>query len=67
MLYRCRLCGQEFANGHWPNIEAALAIHLAQSGQNPMSLFALHINCEQGIGVGDLIGARLDNEQGEAA
>jgi hypothetical protein len=66
-VYRCRLCGEKFngLTGGMPVCEAIL-MQLTCNPHKPatekfgppVSIIEVHNNCDGGIGLGDLLGAR---------
>jgi hypothetical protein len=67
LMYKCRLCGDTFPNGHAPDGELALSVAeglepwpCAWIGTSPR--MTMHHDCKSpiGIGVADLIGATPD-------
>ncbi len=73
LMYRCRLCGDVFADGHAPDGKQALEV---AEGTAPMPEHwfglppgdrTLHHDCPatpgQGVGIADLIGVVADGEE----
>lgn len=62
--YKCRLCGKEFSGGEIKSSTQAYC-YLRGLCENrdfdeKPPFFSVHLNCEKGFGLGDLLGASAD-------
>jgi len=71
LIYKCRMCGEEYSNTHAPDIQLCLisiitgndSIIQQWSGIIPIML-DLHCHSDGTDGIGDLIGGRQDTPGG---